>query len=116
MSVQLSNKFLVLFYCILTCVYLVASIYKGLDNLTGNRTIGAILAFVYFTTLSFGLIKKPRIFSVISLFNFVIGSLFIVVVIFAGLPSFNLLLLAYLLLGILGVYLSLNSTNVGKGL
>ncbi|RJG36727.1 hypothetical protein D1Z90_20280 [Motilimonas pumila] len=116
MSVQLSNKILISFYCILTCVYLFTSVDKGFENLTGNRAIGAICAFVYFATILFGLFRKPRIFSAISLFNFIIGSLFIVVVIFSGLPEFSMPLFLYLCFGVLGGYLSLNSLNARKGI
>ena len=113
MSVQFSNKILIIIYGILTCIYLFGSIKQVIDNSTGNRTVGAILMFAYFSIILLGLFKKSHISSAISLFNFGVGSLFIMIIILIKLPILSLELLGLLLFGFLGSYMSFNSMKAG---
>lgn len=113
MSVQFSNRALIIIYGILTCIYLFGSIKQVIDNSTGNRTIGAILMFVYFATILLGLLKKSYISTTISLLNFGIASLFIMIIILIKLPIFSFELLGLLLFGFLGSYMSFNSMKAG---
>jgi len=106
---QLSSKILVLGYFFLASLYLYASINNAIDNLTSNRTIGAIILLSYSIFMLIGLIKNQRIFGIISFINFLILFVFLVYFIILGLPTINTFLALMLMLSTFGLFLSLNS-------
>ncbi len=78
MKYLVNRNILILIYSILASIYLLATINNFLDNPTGNRTLGAVLAFGYFLGMIIGLIKFQHFFALLSAFNFfiVVGIIF----------------------------------------
>ena len=115
MAPSLSNKILISVYCLLACWFLFASINNAVENLAGNRTLGASLALGYCIFMTMGLVNARRAFAVISSLSFFAGCLLVGYFIFLGLPNVNGSLVVVLFGGIAGLVLSLNSTRVEYG-
>jgi len=78
--------------------------------------IGTLILLTYFFSITVGLFKRPQIFSLISALNFLLGSLLFSSFAFAALPEINEKLMLLVLLGVLGLYISMRSYKYNDAL
>ncbi len=103
---KVCHKILIFGYAALAILYFYASINNAYENIYGNRTIGAIILLTYFSIMVTGLIKRSVVFSLVSILNFILGTVFFVWLVSVGLPQISIPLLIYTFLGILGIIIS----------
>ncbi len=100
------SKILIFGYGSLSLLYLRSFTYYAIDNYGGNRMIVALIALTYFLLITIGLFKYPRAFSLLSAFNFIIGSMFFLSLVISAFSEIHFGLIIYVLLGSLGMYIS----------
>jgi len=113
---RISWKILVVGYIFLTMLYLHSFANYAIENFGGNRMIGTLILLTYFFSITVGLFKRPQIFSLISALNFLLGSLLFSSFAFAALPEINEKLMLLVLLGVLGLYISMRSYKYNDAL
>lgn len=113
---KICYKILIFGYAALAILYLYASINNAYENFYGNRTVGAIIMLAYFSIMVIGLIKRSAVFSLISILNFTLGTVFFVWLVSARFPEIGMPLLVYIFLGILGIIISITSLRFRNAL
>ncbi|WP_461536089.1 hypothetical protein [Spongorhabdus nitratireducens] len=107
MNSEFLRKVLLAGYSLIAALYFYGFINKVLENPTGNRTLGALLVFLYMGLMSLGLYKYPKAFLLLSAANFMIGFLAIIYLIYFGLPAISAVLIALTVVFMAGFSLSL---------
>ena len=111
-----SLKVLLFGYAFLVILYLVATVNNSIHNFYSNRTLGAFSVLIFSIIMLVGLIKSPKIFTICSVINFIVGVIIIGYLNIFVFPKFNVVLLAVFGVGVLGCLVSIKASKVARGL
>lgn len=84
---------------------------NGVKDFGGNRSLGTMFILTFLVIMILGLLKLPKYFTIVSTLNFSVGMIMVGLLIFSGLPNFNVFLITLFYLGLVGFIISIRAVK-----